>query len=76
MDDSRVGSLDRQTNLIHLEAYYCALATNGLAINLENCVFPVPTLEIREDMILAADSAPMAEHTAAIDSCPTPQDIK
>ncbi len=36
MDDSRVGSLDRQIHLCHLEAFFTALAANGLAINLEN----------------------------------------
>jgi hypothetical protein len=30
MDDSRVGSPDRQTHLRHLEAFFTALATNGL----------------------------------------------
>jgi hypothetical protein len=35
MDDSHVGSLDRQTHLLHLEAFFNTLATNGLAINLE-----------------------------------------
>jgi hypothetical protein len=38
MDDSRVSSLDRQTRLRHLEAFFTALAANGLAINLEKCV--------------------------------------
>jgi hypothetical protein len=38
MDDSRVGSPDRQTHLCHLEAFFTALATNGLA-NLEKCIF-------------------------------------
>jgi hypothetical protein len=33
MDDSRVGSPDRQTHLIHLEAFSSALATKGLPIN-------------------------------------------
>jgi cytoskeleton-associated protein 5 len=45
MDDSRVGSLDRETHLRHLEAFFAALAANGLAINLDKCVFAVPTLE-------------------------------
>jgi hypothetical protein len=44
MDDSRVGSPDRQTHLRHLEAFFSALATNGLAINLEKCVFLQPPL--------------------------------
>jgi cleavage and polyadenylation specificity factor subunit 1 len=37
MDDSQVGSPDRQTHLRHLEAFFTALATNGLAINLKIC---------------------------------------
>jgi hypothetical protein len=39
MDNSCVGSPDRQTHLHHLEAFFNTLATNGLAINLEKCVF-------------------------------------
>jgi hypothetical protein len=46
MDNSRVGSPDRQTHLCHLEVFFSALATNGLAINLEKCVFAAPSLEI------------------------------
>ncbi len=42
MDDSRVGSPDRQTQLRHLEAVFSALAINGLAIILEKCVFAAP----------------------------------
>jgi hypothetical protein len=42
-DDSHVGSPDRQQHLLHLEACFNALATNGLAINLEKCVFIVPS---------------------------------
>jgi hypothetical protein len=45
MDGSCVGSSDRQTHLRHLEAFFTALATNGLAINLEKCVFAAPSLE-------------------------------
>jgi hypothetical protein len=37
-DDSRVGSSESQTHL-HLEVFFNALATNGLAINLEKNVF-------------------------------------
>jgi hypothetical protein len=32
MDNSRVGLPDRQTHLCHLEAFFSALVTNGLAI--------------------------------------------
>ncbi len=45
MDDSRVGSLDRETHLRHLEPFFAALAANGLTINWDKCVFAVSTLE-------------------------------
>jgi hypothetical protein len=45
MDDSRVGSPDRQTHLRHLEAFFNALAANGLAINLENVFLQPPLLK-------------------------------
>jgi cleavage and polyadenylation specificity factor subunit 1 len=77
MDDYSVGSLDRQTYLLHLEAFFNALATNCLAINLEKCVFSVPSLEILIHTISATGSAPTASHAAEIESCPSPsQDIK
>ncbi len=44
MDDSHVGSPDRQTHLLHLEAFLNALATDGLVINLEKCIFAVHSL--------------------------------
>jgi hypothetical protein len=72
MDDSQVGSPDRQTHLSHLEA----LATNCLAINLEKCVFAAPSLEILGHMISATGLAPTADHAAKIENCPPPQDIK
>jgi hypothetical protein len=64
MDDSRVSSLDRQTHLRYLEAFFNALATNGLAINLEICVFAVPSLEILGHTISAAGASPTANHAA------------
>jgi hypothetical protein len=39
MDDSSVGSPDRQTHLCHLEVFFNAVATNCLTINLEKWVF-------------------------------------
>jgi hypothetical protein len=76
MDDSRVGSPDGQTHLCHLEAFFTALATNGLAINWEKCVFTTPFLEILGHKILVTGAAPMADHAAKIKNCPPPQDIK
>ncbi len=76
MDDSRVGSPDRQTHLRHLEAFFNAFATNSLAINLEKCVFAAPSLEILCHTISATGAAPMADHAAEIKNCLPPQDIK
>jgi putative transposase len=76
MDDTRVGSPDRETHLHHLDKLFTALAVNGLAINLEKCVFAVPTLEFLGHRISAADSAPATDHTAEIQNCSPPQDIK
>jgi hypothetical protein len=76
MDDSRVNFPDRQTHLHHLEAFFKALAANGLAIILEKCVFATPSLEILGHTISATGAAPMPDHAAEIKNCPPPQDIK
>jgi hypothetical protein len=76
MDDSRVSPPDRQTHLRHLEAFFTALAANGLAINLEKCVFATPSLEILGHRISATGAAPTADQAAKIKNCPLPQDIK
>jgi hypothetical protein len=76
MDHSQVGSPNRQTHLLHLEAFFSALATNGPCHPFLKMCFAIPTLEILMHMILAAGSAPTAEHAAAIDPYPAPQDIK
>ncbi len=70
MDDSRVGSPDRQTHLHNLEEFFKALAANDLAINLEKCVFAAPSLEILGHMISATGAAPTADHAAEIKNCP------
>jgi hypothetical protein len=60
-----------------LEAFFNALAINGLAINLEKCVFAVPSLEILGHTISATGSAPTTGQAAKIESCPPPpQEIK
>jgi hypothetical protein len=76
LDDSRVGSPDRQARLRHLETFFTALAANSLAINLEKCVFATPSLEILGHKISATGAAPTANHAAEIKIYPSPQDIK
>jgi hypothetical protein len=72
MDDTRVGSPDRETHLHHLDKLISTLVVNGLAINLEKCVFAVPTLEFLRHRISAAGSAPATDHTAEIQNCSPP----
>jgi putative transposase len=76
MDNSQVGSPDRHTHLHHPEVFFNALATNGLAINLENCIFAAPSLGILGHMISATGAAPTADHATEIENCLPPQDIK
>ncbi len=76
MDNSRVGSPDRQTHLLHLDAFFTALAANGLAINLEKCVFATPSLEILGHKILVMGVAPPADHAAEIANCPPPSGLQ
>jgi hypothetical protein len=57
MDDSQVGSPDREMHLHHLETFFlAALAANGLAINLDKCVLAISTLEFLSHNISAAGS--------------------
>jgi hypothetical protein len=61
MDDTCVSTPDRQTYLAHFEAFFAVLAANGLATNLEKCVFAVPTLKLLGLMIfLTAGLTPTA----------------
>jgi hypothetical protein len=76
MDNSQVGSLDREMHLRHLEAFFAALAVNGLTINLNKCVFAIPSLEFLGHNTSAAGSTPADDHSAKIKSCPPPQGIK
>ncbi len=76
IDDSQVGSPDKQTYLRHLEAFFTALAANSLAINLEKCDFATPSLEILGHRISATGAAPTADHAAKIENCPPPSGHK
>ncbi len=53
-----------------------SFTANGLAINLEKCVFATPSLEILGHTISATGAVPTADHATEIKNCPPPQDIK
>ncbi|OBQ33901.1 MAG: hypothetical protein AN484_26985, partial [Aphanizomenon flos-aquae WA102] len=76
LDDTRVGSVDRQKHLEHLDQLFAIMAENGLSINIDKCVFAVSNLEILGHTISATGTTPLPAHTAAIGECPRPTDIK
>jgi hypothetical protein len=55
--------------------FFVTLDANGLAINLEKCVYAVPTLEFLGHKILATGLAPAADHAAKIKNCPPPRTL-
>jgi hypothetical protein len=80
MDDSRVGSPNRQTHLLHFEDFFNALATNGIVINLEKCIFAVPSLEISATRFWKQGGdqppQPITPPKSDLAHPPPPQDIK
>jgi hypothetical protein len=53
-----------------LASFFNALTANGLAINLEKCVFAMPSLEILGHTISAARAAPTTGHATEIELRP------
>ncbi len=76
MDDSRVGSPDRQTHLRHLEAFFTALATNSLAINLENVCLQHLLLRFLVTRFRRQERLLQPIMPSKLKNCPPPQDIK
>jgi hypothetical protein len=77
MDDSHVGSLNRQTHLRHLEIFFLTQWPPMVSPSIfKYCIFAVPSLEILGCKISAAGATPTAAHTVEIELCPPPQDIK
>ncbi len=72
-NDSRVGTPDRQTHLIHLEAFFSALAANGLAINLEKRVFAFSNFGTSQSHNFGGRFGPdgQVHHCSQLLSCPS-----
>ncbi len=58
LDDDGVFSKSREQHCTHLLALFAILAANGLALNLEKCVFAVSELDFMGHCISAAGVAP------------------
>ncbi len=60
----------------HLRTLFAILAANGLALNLEKCVFAVSEPDFLGDCISAASVAPLRDNVQVIWDFPKPTDCK
>jgi hypothetical protein len=66
LDDDEVFSKSREQHWTHLRALFAILAANGLALNLEKCVFAISELDFLGHRISAAGVAPLQDNVQVI----------
>ncbi len=67
LDDDGVFSKSKEEeHWTHLRTLFAILAANGLALNLEKCVFAVPELDFLGHRISAAGVAPLRDNVQVI----------
>jgi hypothetical protein len=66
LDDDRVFSKSKEQHWTHLRTLFAILAANGLALNLEKCVFAVSKLDFLGHRISAAGVAPLRDNVQVI----------
>jgi hypothetical protein len=76
LDDDGVFSKSKEEHWTHLRTLFAILAANGLALNLEKCVFAVPELDFLGHHISAAGVAPLRDNVQVILDFPKPTDCK
>jgi hypothetical protein len=76
LDDDGVFSKSKEEHWTHLCTLFAILTANGLALNLEKCVFAVPELDFLGHRISAAGVAPLPENVQVILDFPKPTDCK
>jgi hypothetical protein len=76
LDDDGVFSKSREQHWTHLRTLFAILAANGLALNLEKCVFAVSELDFLGHRISAAGAAPLRDNVHVILDFPKPADYK
>jgi hypothetical protein len=76
LDNLLVASRSDEEHLDHLRQIFEILASNGLAINIEKCVFAATSLEVLGYSISATGVAPLPFHVTAIRDFPQPGDVK
>ncbi len=76
LDDDRVFSKSKEQHWTHLRTLFAILATKGLALNLEKCVFAVSELDFLGHRISAAGVTPLRDNVQVILVFPKPTDCK
>jgi hypothetical protein len=76
LDDDGVFSKSKEQHWTHLHMLFAILAANGLALNLEKCVFAVSELDFLGHRISAAGIVPLLENVQVILDFPNPTDCK
>jgi len=76
LDDNGVFSKSEDVHWDHLRTLFSILSANGLALNLEKCVFAVPALDFLSHHISAAGVVPLRDNVQVILDFPTPRDFK
>ena len=74
LDDDGVFSKSKEEHWTHLRVLFAILAANGLALNLEKCVFA--ELDFLGHRITAAGVAPLRDNVQVILDFPRPQIAK
>jgi len=76
LDDDAVYSRSQEEHWTHLRELFTILAANGLALNLDKCVFAVAELDFLGHRVSAAGVTPLQENVQVIIDFPPPQDCK
>jgi hypothetical protein len=76
LDDDGVFSKSKEQHWTHLCMLFAILAANGLALNLEKCVFAVSELDFLGHRIFHAGIAPLQDNVQVILDFPKPTDCK
>jgi hypothetical protein len=76
LDDDGVFSKSREEHWTHLRTLFAILAANGLALNLEKCVFAASELDFLGHRISASGVAPLRDNVQVILDFPRPIDCK
>ncbi len=66
LDDDSVYCKTKEQHWEHLRALFSILAANGLAINLEKCMFAITELDFFGHRIFAASIAPLQDNVQVI----------